>query len=155
MTTARSRSKTIVTSRPFSPPLELGTSFPSESLIALSQRGFRLWDATHPHVFQMPSARGLKSYLSDWRVSTPNPGNPGQFLTAPSLSLLPHNQLRHRAHQCNFRLHRFPRKLKSRQVMPSTSARLADVLVQVTDAATVAASVRGSVRVLRSSENAA
>jgi hypothetical protein len=70
---------------------------------------------------------------------------------APSLSVSPHNQL---ANRCNFHLNEYPRTTKYYPVIPSTSAKQADTPLQVTDIATVAASVRESVRVWEQQRNA-
>jgi hypothetical protein len=78
----------------------------------------------------------------------------GQFQTTvvPHASTLKRNQTAQEAH---LRLVHDRSEIRTAARPRGASARVADARLQITDATTVAASVRVSVRVLRSSKNAA
>ena len=67
------------------------------------------------------------------------------------LALLPHNQVEHRAHDCDFA---HGENTKSYFVVTSTSASTPDVPPQITDCVDVARTVRECVRVWESGEHA-
>jgi hypothetical protein len=73
---------------------------------------------------------------------------------ARSLSLLPNNQVEHRAHHDDFAQEKLCENAKYYFVMDRPSARIPDVPLQVTDCVDVARTVRESVRVLESCEHA-
>jgi len=79
-------------------------------------------------------------------------GNERILRHAPLASLLPKNQVEL---SVDFRARDYHGAHRNTRIAAGTSARKPDVRLQVSDAATVAVSVRESVRVLRSSENAA
>jgi hypothetical protein len=75
------------------------------------------------------------------------------FVRRP-LSLLPHNQVEHRAHDCGFALGEHRATTKCDCVVPGASAYLPDVPLQIADYGDVIVTARDSVRVLESAKHA-